>query len=192
MLELECKLPLPDPQPVLDRLRQAGAQDHGKVFEQNWVFDREGELFQQQNLLRLRVTDHNIWGILTHKRPATETTYKCRVETEVRVADAAKMRTVLESLGYRAEWMYEKIRRSWAMSGCEVVIDLLPELGYFVEIEGADESSIDRALGQLHLDRTRNLNASYRQIWVEHCAKTGKPAGEWRFPLDFRPDNLNI
>lgn len=192
MLELECKLTLPDPERILRILRETGAADHGCVFEQNWVYDREGELLVRQELLRLRVTNYNQWGIVTHKRPSVETAYKCRVETECRVEDAGQMRVILESLGYRTEWFYEKYRHSWTHEGCEVVIDLLPELGHFIEIEAADEASIDRMLVAFGLDKQQNLLASYRQIWIDHCAKFGRPVGEWRFPLDFRPGNTTI
>ena len=181
MRELECKLKLEEPEGVVARLAALGAVYHGEVHERNRVFDRAGELAARQELLRLRVTDDHAWGILTHKRPAPEKHYKCRVETETRVENAENTRIILESLGFEQDWFYEKKRQSWVLEGCELVIDRLPQLGYYLEIEAPDEPTIDRLLAELGLDRRQNLNTNYRQIWREHCERTGRDFKDWRF-----------
>ncbi len=181
MHELECKLKLSDPAGLIARLAGLGATDHGTVFEHNEIFDRSGELSERRELLRIRVLDGNDWGLLTHKRPAPEGDFKCRVETETRVESADAARTIFESLGYRREWVYEKRRRSWSLGACEIVLDELPELGYFMEIEAPDEATIDGMLRTLGLARQADMKLNYRQIWRDHCARTGRNCSDWRF-----------
>lgn len=181
MRELECKLKLNEPARVIEKLTTLGAEYHGEVYEHNRIYDRNGELAAQQELLRLRVLDSHTWGILTHKRPTVENTYKCRIETETKVESAENMRLILESLGYQQDWFYEKKRRSWTLADCEIVIDLLPVLGHYIEIEAEDEWSIDRRLVQLGLDRKENLKINYRQIWRDFCVSSGQAFGDWRF-----------
>lgn len=179
--EIECKLRVEDAGGLIARLAEAGAADHGTVFERNEVFDRGGELTAKRELLRLRILDGQAWGIITHKRPAPEGDFKCRVETETRVESADAARTIFESLGYRCEWVYEKRRRSWCLGACEIVLDELPELGYFMEIEAPDEATIDGMLRTLGLARQADMKLNYRQIWRDHCARTGRGFCDWRF-----------
>lgn len=181
MHEIECKLHLSAPNTIVGRLEKLGAEYHGEVFEKNWVFDRKGELGRKRELLRLRVTDENTWGILAHKRPATEGSYKVRVETETRVESAENTRTILESLGYKRDWYYEKRRRSWEYSGCEIVIDQMPRLGYFIEIEAQSDEIIDGLLKLLGLNKLDNLRSNYRQLWFNYCEVENLPFADWKF-----------
>ena len=181
MYELECKLRLADPEGIAARLAGLGAEYHGAVFERNWVFDRKGELCRKSELLRLRVLDGNGWGVLTHKRPVEGTPYKCRIETETRVENAENARHIFESLGYAGEWYYEKRRRSWNLRGLEVVIDELPQLGFFLEIEAESAEAIDGLLAELGLRREENIMSNYRQLWCDYCAERNLPCTDWKF-----------
>lgn len=181
MYELECKLKIDSPEEIAYRLNNLGAVSHHEVFERNWIFDRNGELKQKLELLRLRILDDNTWGILTHKCPAPEKTYKCRIETETRVENAQNARLILESLGYTAEWYYEKRRNSWNYGGGEIVIDELPRLGFFIEIEAESEDVIDELLLALGLNKRDNLKSNYRQLWLSYCKKHHHPFTDWKF-----------
>ncbi len=178
--EIECKIRLNAP--LDENIDSLGAQYHGKVHEKNWVFEKAGELFESGQLLRLRVTDDNCWGIVTHKALAQgEGVYKKRIETEVRVDNADNLRRIFTSLGYREDWFYEKFRQSWVLDRCEIVIDTMPELGQFIEIEADSEDEISAIINNLGLDINDNTKSSYRQIWREYCLSQGRDFCDWRF-----------
>ena len=60
---------------------------------------------------------------------------KSRPEDEVVVADAAAATRILEALGYRKVFRYQKYREVFRFRDAEIVVDEMP-IGTFVEIEG--------------------------------------------------------
>ncbi len=182
-IEIECKLHLPDPAAVSAKLELLGATDLGKVYEQNWVFDKDSELRNSESLLRLRRHDDAEYGILTHKTKIRqkEGKFKSRREIETRVEDAGKMQLIIESLGYAVSWYYEKHRHTFKLDNMVIVLDKTPELGVFIEIEAETEDMIEELLNRLDLDIKDNIMMSYPAIWSEHCSKTGRDFCDWRF-----------
>lgn len=183
MIELECKLRIPDRRTLAHALRARGAEAHPDRYERNWTFDTEDQvIFRMGGLLRIRTLDGAPEGILTLKRPVEQDEFKAREEVETSVGDAAAMRTVLEGLGYRVDWYYEKRRQCWDLHPCRIALDELPRLGCFIEIEGPDESTIRELLRALDLDPGANISESYRVICARHCESTGGTLSDWRFP----------
>lgn len=179
--ELECKLKISDPKALAATLHSLGADFHGRALEKNWVFDRNGELKAKWELLRLRMVGDEESGEITHKAPAPEGEYKCRIETQTKVADAASARAIFEALGYKNEWYYEKYRSHFEYLGCEVVIDEMPVVGSFIEIEAPDEATIDCILNNLGIEKEGDMKLNYRQIWRTYCEEHGLPFGDWKF-----------
>jgi adenylate cyclase class 2 len=60
---------------------------------------------------------------------------KTREERETSVGDADTADALLQGLGFRAVFRYQKYREAWALGGTEVVVDETP-IGSFMEIEG--------------------------------------------------------
>ena len=60
---------------------------------------------------------------------------KSRPEIEVVVADADAAQPVLEALGYRKVFRYQKYREAFRWRDAEIVVDETP-IGTFLEIEG--------------------------------------------------------
>jgi adenylate cyclase, class 2 len=87
--------------------------------------------------------------VLTFKGPRrVEDGLRTREEIETTVGDAAALQAVLERLGYRPGFRYEKYRETYAWGGQEIVLDETP-IGTFFEIEGdvAGIHAAARALG---------------------------------------------
>jgi predicted adenylyl cyclase CyaB len=121
-----------------ERLSAAGTED-------NWVFDREGELAAAGCLLRLRSDRQG--SLLTFKGPAQfEGQAKVRLEHESRVDDAEELRKVLAALGYQAVRRYQKRREEWRLGGVTVALDHTP-IGDFVEFEGEGAATVARRCG---------------------------------------------
>lgn len=193
--EIEMKLPLAAPAALREQLQAAGARFVSRVFESNRMFDTpDGELRRQGRGLRVRVSRPIDAGgdkaadptgertLLTCKGPKTATRVKSREEIELEVQDADRMALILERLGFAQTVLYEKRRETWTLDDCEVVLDELPELGWWVEIEGPSESAITAARRRLSLAGDP-VTASY----VELAAAT-VAAGKQSIRLTFADD----
>ena len=103
--------------------------------EENILFDdAAGSLAGSGRTLRLREAEGRV--ILTFKGPRIEGTgVKSRPETEVVVGDLAAATRILEGLGYRRVFRYQKYREVFRFRDGEIVVDEMP-IGTFVEIEG--------------------------------------------------------
>lgn len=162
-------------------LEEAGARiaHHGftihkpRLFERNLVFDTAtGELRTSRQLLRLR--DAEGLATLTFKGVAnTATGHKSREERETTVGSFGETRVILERLGYRVAFIYEKYRTEFTRPGEEgtVTVDETP-VGNFLELEGEPEW-IDRTAKALGFTRTDYQTASYSRIYLDWCSRHG-------------------
>ena len=136
-LEREAKLRFPDAAAARRAVEGLGARlRHARHFEDNLLLDdASGTLARGGAALRLRRADGR--AILTYKgaRQEDATGLKVRPETEVQVEDADRAQSLLEALGFRPAFRYQKFREVWDWKDAEVDVDETP-LGTFVEIEG--------------------------------------------------------
>lgn len=170
-------------------LRREVAGKDGRVHELNILFDTpDGGFARHGQLLRLRIESPPVQGrkpisrvVLTYKGPAEAPEkghYKVREENEVVVADARGMRTILESLGLRGWFRYEKLRTSfrlpgtakWA-AGLHIELDETP-VGTFFELEG-QPAAIDRAAQELGFSRQDYVTKDYLYLHIEDCRRKG-------------------
>jgi adenylate cyclase class 2 len=94
--------------------------------------------------------------------------YKIRKEREVIVADPATMAAILEGLGLRPIFRYEKYRSTYSLpttGGLKVELDETPA-GNFLELEGTPKA-IDRAAALLGYRREDYITKSYGALWME-------------------------
>ena len=203
--EIEVKLRVEDPAALRRRLARLKLRPAraGRVHEHNTLFDTpQGGLAQHGQLLRIRKEDlagkpRTARGaVLTYKGPAVpgagqpqagKGRYKIREELEAAVADPERLRLILERLGLRGWFRYEKYRTSyrppailgWA-TGLQVELDETP-IGVFLELEGPPEA-IDRAAALLGYNPTDYITKSYLVLYLDHCRRQGVPAGDMLFP----------
>jgi adenylate cyclase class 2 len=161
----------------------------GRVHELNILFDTpDGGFARHGQLLRLRIETppsakpkSNARAILTYKGPAEAQKagrYKIREENEVVVADAKSMQTILEALGLRGWFRYEKFRTTLAISAkTKWAADLRLELdetpvGAFLELEGPP-AAIDRAACELGFSHSDYITKSYLMLHIESCRRKG-------------------
>ncbi|MBI4173681.1 MAG: class IV adenylate cyclase [Candidatus Aenigmarchaeota archaeon] len=150
------------------KLKRLGATMLKKFFEANTIFDtQDGMLFKRDELLRLRVSDRKM---LTFKSKPVKSRFKIREEIETEVADAESAARLLERVGFRKAWAYEKEREIWKLGRAKVFLDRLPEIGEYVEIEG-NERDIERSAASLGLPIALGIKSTYFDIFVEHCKR---------------------
>jgi adenylate cyclase, class 2 len=176
-LEIEIKYLDVDHKVLRERLQALSAQNCGRGFESNVVYDTVARSLKAKGtLLRLREKDNRF--ILTLKR-ATDTpssTAKIYEESETEIMNAPGLREILAGLGYLPALRYEKVREKWRLYDCEVCLDTLP-FGDFAEIEG-DEACIAACAQALELPQTKASKATYHDLNRQHRESRGLPPEE--------------
>jgi len=107
-----------------ERLAAGGA-------EENLVYDREGQLLEKREILRLR-RDRSGWSLTFKGTPIFEDGVKVRSERETKVENGDEVHAILVGLGYEVVRRYEKKREEWRLGGVKVALDHTP-IGDFIE-----------------------------------------------------------
>jgi adenylate cyclase class 2 len=94
------------------------------------------------------------------------------------------MAAILESLGLKPSFRYEKFRAEWSDGTGHVVIDETP-VGDFGEIEGP-AAWIDQTASKLGIGEERYITASYAELFLEWKRRTRSSAKEMTF-ADVKP-----
>jgi adenylate cyclase class 2 len=86
---------------------------------------------------------------------------------------------VLEELGFRIWFRYQKYREEFALDDVIIAIDETP-VGTYVEIEGGERgiAATAEALGRRPADYVLE---SYRGLFVRHCQERGLPISHMVF-----------
>jgi adenylate cyclase class 2 len=177
-MEIEAKIKLKNLSKLRASLKSAHADFEGRALEKNWLYDYpDRALTRADELLRLR-QDTRVY--YTYKGPRQESEYKEREELELEFPDASSAGGLLESIGFVRWFYYEKIRETWKLDDCEIVIDELPGLDIFVEVEGPTKQKIDKAVKRLKLPR-KYISKTYVEMLQEHASETHKPKHEFKF-----------
>jgi adenylate cyclase class 2 len=118
-------------------------------------------------------------GLLTFKGPVQPGSMKVREEHETAIGDPAVMLRVLEELGFRVWFRYQKYREEFSLDDVIIAVDETP-VGTYVEIEGGERgiASATAALGRTAGDY---LLDSYRALFVRHCEERGLPVTDMVF-----------
>ena len=166
------------------RLLRAGGFRVAKprVFESNLVLDTpDHAILHSGGLLRLRLVKRH--GVLTFKGPAdADSPHKSREEVESEVSDPEATRAIIEHLGYRQAFRYDKFRTEFERPGERgtATLDETPA-GVYVELEGSPRW-VDRTARRLGFSPKDYITISYGRIWSEYCAARGGPMGDMVFP----------
>jgi len=172
-MEIEAKIAVADRREVEELIGRLGGRRKGEYSETDTFFDYEDRrLKQADSALRLRDRREVQTGTsnyrLTYKGPRQAGPFKNRREIEFAVDQPDKVRAFLEVLGLSIFARYTKRRNSWSLENCDLEADILEGVGHFIEVEGPDEASIRRILGQLNLADQPVIHESYLAMAIRH------------------------
>jgi adenylate cyclase class 2 len=178
-LEREIKLCFRDADEARQAILAAGATPlRGRRLQEDYLLDTEDDQLRQRRcVLRIRVECGK--ALLTFKGPVQSSPMKLREEMETVVADGLMLMHLLEALGFRIWFRYEKYREEFAHEDVTVAIDETP-VGTFVEIEGG-EDGIRQMAAALAKTPTDYVTDSYRSLYVKHCEQHGLPLADMLF-----------
>lgn len=187
-IETEVKVSLVDVgefQCRLDRLRATASS--ARHFEDNYLLDfPDGRMRSEMRLVRVRLTDAGCF--LTFKeRPLPSEVFKSREELETAVANGVTALRILECMGLRVWFRYQKYRQEFTVPSTQrpaervhIAVDRTP-IGDFAELEGSEEGIRDVA-GMLGFREAQFLKESYYSLYVRHCRERGDPVTNMTFP----------
>ena len=177
--EIEAKVRIADPAAFRRRMAERSESGGETVFEDNRLFDdAAGTLRRRGAALRIReerpvAGGEPLRATLTYKGPRAESELKRREEIEIEVQAAGPLALVFEAMGLRETFRYQKRRSVWRVGECEIALDELPYLGWFVEIEGPTERAVRAGLEALGLADAELLSADYIHLLTERLKSLG-------------------
>ena len=182
--EIEVKFPLKDRDALTRRLKEIGAERlYAETFEDNIVLERRGELRTKGALLRVR--KFGKYSIATYKGPMSiDGGVKSREEVQTGVESFELAIELLDALGFKPVFRYQKYREVWRMRGAEVVIDRTP-IGDYFEIEGSVDL-IREISGQLGM----NMDQAIRQTYADLYRLARRTRGDLPEHMVFQADQL--
>jgi adenylate cyclase class 2 len=179
IMEREIKLVFADPEQAKAAVLGAGATPlRGRRLQEDCLLDTpDDQLRRTRCVLRVRMESGKT--LLTFKGPVVASPMKLREELETMVGDGLLLLRVLEHLGFRVWFRYQKYREEFAREDVTVAIDETP-VGTFVEIEGS-ERGIHEMATALARGPDDYLVDSYRGLFVKHCESHGLPVTDMLF-----------
>jgi len=182
--EIEVKFPLRDRNELLRKLHDIGAQRlYPETFEDNIVLDRRGELRTKGALLRVRRFVK--YSIATYKGPMSiEGGIKSRDEVQTGVESFELAIQLLDALGYKPTFRYQKFREVWRLRDVEVVLDRTP-IGEYFEIEGPIDT-IRTIAAELGMNMDNAIRQTYADLYRQ-ARRTRPDLGE---NMVFAPEEL--
>lgn len=182
--EIEVKFPLRDRSELVRKLHEIGAQRlYPETFEDNIVLDRRGELRTKGALLRVR--KFGKYSIATYKGPMSiEGGVKSREEVQTGVESFELAIQLLDSLGYKPVFRYQKFREVWRLRDVEVVLDRTP-IGEYFEIEGPIDT-IRTIAAELDMNMDQAIRQTYADLYRQ-ARRTRSDLGE---NMVFAPEEL--
>jgi adenylate cyclase, class 2 len=150
-------------------LRELGFRvSKGRVHESNVLLDTSsGALRSHGKLIRVRRVGAR--SVLTYKGPSEQGKYKKRHEIEVPLPDAFGVEQILNEMGYRPIFRYEKFRTEYRKGpgNGKVLLDETP-IGNYLEIEGSPRW-IDRTAQSLGFSASDYITRSYGYLYLAYC-----------------------
>lgn len=185
--ETEIKLPVENPRSIQRKLAAIGLERiKPRRFERNLLFDfPDRRLYRARCLLRLRFTAEN--SLLTFKGPPRLSKwYKVRDENETGIEGGEQLQAILEAMGLKVFFRYEKYRTTYAPparskfgGSATVVFDETP-IGNFLELEGP-ELWILTAARKLGFEPKDFITSSYASLHRQLWKMRGKEPGDMIF-----------
>lgn len=131
-------------------------------------YDTDDKQLRRQDLvIRIRSVDKKHTIALKSPRIDLPSGMTKRIELEFTAADGHAVLKQLDQQGLAPSDVAEKERWTFVHNDCEIVIDRLPFIGYFIEIEGPDENTIHNIVRSLHLTSHEVVSKNYGELMRE-------------------------
>ncbi len=165
-MEIELKSPCDDVSALRHKLIELNAVSSKKQHQVDVYYTHPcRDLGVSDEALRIR--HQNGDAILHYKGPRLDASTKTREELGILLPEDDSMGLILERLGFLPRYEVRKQRESFILDDCEVSLDLVDDLGHYIEIEylGKDDQG-EKAVNDLatRLGLKGNEKRSYLEL----------------------------
>jgi adenylate cyclase, class 2 len=188
--EIEIKFKIEDRENLIERLQSLGfSQVTENTHETNTLYDLPGGILRRRGAL-LRVRQYGPKWTVTYKDRSTTGAgrHKSRREIETVVQNGQVLAEILQNVGFRPSFAYEKFRGEWSDGKGHVVLDVTP-IGSFGEIEGSARW-IDHVASRLGISKDQYITASYAELFLAWKQKARSSARQMLFS-EIAPNSPN-
>jgi predicted adenylyl cyclase CyaB len=162
-IEVKIKSTKQEHERVAKQLVKLGFKKIKSVNEMNILYEHPSiPLKSIGNVLRVRHADKTTMTF-KGKKFQNKNGLKIREEFEVEFSEGKEIENILTALGFKPGMVIKKKRTMYRKATTEVDLDILPALGYFIEIEGT-ETAILKTLKALNLETKERLTQGYAQL----------------------------
>jgi adenylate cyclase, class 2 len=178
--ELEIKIKIRSEehfQEIYDTCNRLFGAPMSHVFQLDEYYDTpDGQLKKQDLVIRIRSNGEKKTIALKSPRVDLPSGMTSRIELEFLSAEGEKVHEQLLSQGLNPNEAAEKERWTFTYNECEIVLDRLPFIGSFIEIEGPSEDVIHKIVHLLDLSSCQIIRKNYGELMMDKFR-------EFQFPL---------
>lgn len=166
--ELEIKISIgsdEDFKQVYEQCTQLFGPSRSYLKQLDEYFDTpDGQLKKQDLVVRIRSNGEKKTIALKSPRVELPSGMTNRIELEFLSAEGENIREQLLSQGLNLSQATEKERWTFIHKDCEIVLDKLPFIGSFIEIEGPSETAINQIVALLQLSSSEVVRQNYGEL----------------------------
>lgn len=167
LCELEIKLAL-NPKEfdlVFQRCEELFGPPSSYLHQLDEYFDTQDNQLKQQDLV-IRIRSNGDTQTIALKSPRVDLPNGMtkRIELEFKTLEGEKVRQQLNHQGLASHESAEKIRWTFCKDAIEIVLDKLPFIGTFIEIEGPSEEAIEAVISKLGLSSHEPIRNNYGEL----------------------------
>lgn len=140
----------------------------------------DGQLEKQDLVIRIRSTNDKKIIALKSPRVKLPSGVTNRIELEFLSAHGEKVHEQLLNQGLRPNEAAEKERWTFVYQDCEIVLDQLPFIGSFIEIEGPSEQAIQEVIHFLDLSSCKIVQKNYGELMIDKFRELNLPISNIR------------
>ncbi|MHA2100815.1 MAG: class IV adenylate cyclase [Candidatus Kariarchaeaceae archaeon] len=171
MIEVEIKLACDDPESVITKLKEMGAEQVNNESNMDIYFNHPVRDFGSTDEA-LRIREVNSQVELTYKGPKFDSKSKTREEITIPV-ESLEIKDVFYRLNFPVGGIVNKKRDNWTIDNVKISIDQVENLGDYVELEISsnnnenieyDRSILYRIATSLGLNPENQIRESYLEL----------------------------
>ena len=171
-VETEVKIRIESVEEFVKRLLLYGAvRVSERSLEDNILFDFPDDGLKRARCI-LRVRSVGGRGVLTYKgAPRPDVVFKTREELETGVENPETAIEILERIGMKRGFRYQKYRQEFVLNGVHVAVDETP-VGNYTELEGTEGEILNLA-AKLGVAESLFIRKSYHALYLDYCNERG-------------------
>lgn len=160
------------------------------VLQLDEYYDTPDRQLKKQDLV-IRIRSNGEKKMIALKSPRVElpSGMTNRIELEFLSAEGEKVDEQLLSQGLNSNEAAEKERWSFIYDDCEIVLDRLPFIGSFIEIEGPSEVAIHKIVDMLDLSSSQIIRKNYGELMRDKFRELRLPLNNMRATFDHETEH---